>query len=51
MFDKDIDPADVKKRLDEVKGHLVWMPMNFLKDAPMAEPGLSLNQYTESIYT
>jgi phospholipase D1/2 len=45
-------PADeIKKKLDEIKGHLVWMPLDFLRDAPMAERGLSLNQYTESIYT
>lgn len=51
IFDKSIPAEEIKKKLDEVKGHLVWMPMDFLKDAEMAEPGLSLNQWTESIYT
>lgn len=41
-------PAEeVKKQLDQIKGHLVWMPLDFLKDAEMAEPGLSVNQFTE----
>lgn len=43
--------AEVREMLDEVKGHLVLMPMDFLKDAPMAEPGLQVNSWTESIYT
>lgn len=34
-----------------VEGHLVWMPLDFLKDAAMAERGLQLNAYTESVYT
>ncbi|RJE27210.1 phospholipase [Aspergillus sclerotialis] len=42
---------DVREKLDKIKGHLVWMPLDFLKDAEMAEPGLSVNQFTESIYT
>jgi phospholipase D1/2 len=48
---RDIPPKEIKSKLDEIKGHLVWMPLDFLKDAEMAERGLSLNQYTESIYT
>ncbi|KAI5301290.1 hypothetical protein KEM55_006093 [Ascosphaera atra] len=45
-------PVDqVKKRLDDVKGHLVWMPLDFLCKAQMAEPGVAVNQFTESIYT
>lgn len=43
--------ADIKKELDRIKGHLVWMPLDFLCDADMAERGLQLNQITESIYT
>jgi len=42
---------EVKKQLDRIKGHLVWMPLDFLVDAEMAEPGLQVNQFTESIYT
>lgn len=42
---------EVREKLDQIKGHLVWMPLDFLKDAEMAEKGLQINQYTESIYT
>ena len=45
-------PVDhVRKELDRVKGHLVWMPLDFLCDAEMAEKGLQVNQFTESVYT
>ena len=45
-------PADeVREKLDQIQGHLVWMPREFLKDAEMAEKGLQVNAYTESIYT
>lgn len=45
-------PADeVRQKLDQIKGHLVWMQLDFLCDAPMAEKGLQVNAYTESIYT
>ncbi|KAI9830585.1 MAG: hypothetical protein M1826_004611 [Phylliscum demangeonii] len=37
--------------LDGIRGHLVLMPMDFLCDAPMAEKGLAINSFTESIYT
>jgi phospholipase D1/2 len=37
--------------LNEVKGHLVWMPLDFLKDAEMAEKGMQVNQFTESVFT
>ncbi len=43
--------ADARAKLDEIKGHLVWMPMDFLQDAEMAERGLQLNSWTESVYT
>jgi len=42
---------DAKKKLDQIKGHLVWMPLDFLKDAEMAEKGLQVNSWTESVYT
>jgi len=42
---------DVREKLDQIKGHLVLMPLEFLKDAEMAEKGLQINAYTESIYT
>lgn len=45
-------PTDeVREKLDQIQGHLVWMPRKFLKDAEMAEKGLQVNAYTESIYT
>lgn len=45
-------PAEeVRAKLDTIRGHLVWMPLEFLKDAPMAEKGMQVNAYTESIYT
>ena len=45
-------PVDnVRKELDKIKGHLVWMPLDFLCDAQMAEKGMQVNQLTESVYT
>ncbi|ROV90661.1 hypothetical protein VPNG_10118 [Cytospora leucostoma] len=51
VFDRMQDPLEIRKKLDQVKGHLVWMPLDFLKDANMAEVGLQVNQFTESVYT
>ena len=51
LFDPYIPAADVQAKLDEIRGHLVWMPLDFLQDAEMAEKGLQVNQWTESIYT
>ncbi|KAF7503032.1 hypothetical protein GJ744_004708 [Endocarpon pusillum] len=51
LHDKFIPVEEVRKKLDQVRGHLVWMPLDFLKDAEMAEKGLQVNQYTESVYT
>ncbi|KAH8172713.1 phospholipase D active site motif domain-containing protein [Sarocladium implicatum] len=51
IFDQFMPPEDVRRKLDEVKGHLVWMPMEFLQDAEMAEKGLQVNSWTESVYT
>jgi phospholipase D1/2 len=42
---------DARKKLNEIKGHLVWMPLDFLRDAEMAERGLAVNTWTESVYT
>jgi phospholipase D1/2 len=47
LFDPYRPVKEVREKLDMVKGHLVWMPLDFLKDAEMAEPGLQLNQITE----
>jgi len=42
---------EVREKLDQIKGHLVWHALDFLKDAQMAERGLQVNNITESIYT
>lgn len=51
IFDQFMPPEDARKKLSEIKGHLVWFPLDFLKDAEMAEWGLQLNSFTESVYT
>ncbi|KAI9037420.1 putative phospholipase PldA [Aspergillus affinis] len=51
LFDPYQPVKEVREKLDKIKGHLVWMPLEFLRDAEMAEPGLAVNQITESIYT
>ncbi|KAI9839093.1 MAG: hypothetical protein M1837_002232 [Sclerophora amabilis] len=51
LFDPYMPVADVRAKLDQIKGHLVWMPLDFLKDAELAETGLQVNSWTESIYT
>ena len=35
--------TEVRSKLDQIKGHLVWMPLDFLKDAEMAERGLQVS--------
>ncbi|KAH6683502.1 phospholipase D p1 [Plectosphaerella plurivora] len=51
IYDQFMPPEDARRKISEIKGHLVWMPMDFLRDAEMAETGLQVNQFTESIYT
>ena len=51
LHDPFMPPQEVRQKLDQIKGHLVWMPLDFLKDAEMAEKGMQVNAYTESIYT
>lgn len=51
LFATNLSAMEVKKQLDRIRGHLVWMPLDFLCDAEMAEKGLQVNAYTESIYT
>ncbi|KAF2089500.1 putative phospholipase PldA [Saccharata proteae CBS 121410] len=51
LYDPHRDVREVRATLDKIKGHLVWMPLEFLRDAEMAEKGLQVNAYTESIYT
>jgi phospholipase D1/2 len=47
LFDPYMPAAEVRQKLDRIKGHLVWLPLNFLCEAEMAEPGLAVNQITE----
>ncbi len=51
IYDRMIPPQEIRQKLDQVKGHLVWMPLEFLKEAEMAEKGMTINDLTESIYT
>ncbi|KAF6808198.1 phospholipase [Colletotrichum sojae] len=51
IFDQFMPAADARKKIDQIKGHLVWFPLDFLRDAEMAEKGLQVNQFTESVYT
>lgn len=51
LFDMHMPIEEAKAKLDKIRGHLVWMPLHFLRDAQMAERGLAVNAYTESIYT
>ncbi|MCJ1425265.1 hypothetical protein MMC29_003153 [Sticta canariensis] len=51
LHDRFMPAEEVRQKLDQIKGHLVWMPLDFLEDAAMAEKGLQVNAYTESIYT
>jgi phospholipase D1/2 len=44
-------PEDAREKLEHIKGHLVRMPMAFLEDAEMAERGLQVNSWTQSVYT
>ncbi|KAI9893599.1 MAG: hypothetical protein M1814_006395 [Vezdaea aestivalis] len=51
VWDPFMPVDDLRAKLDEIKGHLVWFPLEFLRDAEMAETGLQVNSVTESIYT
>ncbi|OTB10016.1 hypothetical protein K445DRAFT_323413 [Daldinia sp. EC12] len=51
IFDRFLPPDEIRAKLDQIKGHLVWMPLDYLKDANMAETGLQVNSWTESVYT
>ncbi|KOS21411.1 Phospholipase D1 [Escovopsis weberi] len=51
IFNQFMPPGEIRKHLSDIKGHLVHMPMEFLRDAEMAERGLQVNALTESVYT
>ena len=46
-----LPPEEIREKLNQIKGHLVWMPLEFLKEAEMAEKGMQVNQFTESVFT
>ncbi|KAF2101195.1 phospholipase PldA [Rhizodiscina lignyota] len=50
VYDKSLSATEIRKELAKIKGHIVWMPLDFLCDAEMAEKGLQVNQFTESVY-
>ena len=51
LIDRFRPANEVVEKLNQIKGHLVWHPLEFLRDAEMAERGLQVNEITESIYT
>jgi phospholipase D1/2 len=51
LYARDMPVEQVRKELDRIKGHLVCMPLRFLEKEQMAEKGLQVNSWTESIYT
>jgi phospholipase D1/2 len=42
---------EVKEVLAAVRGMLVEMPLDFLKEEDVAEEGVALNAFTETLYT
>ncbi|KIE01032.1 Phospholipase D, partial [Metarhizium majus ARSEF 297] len=51
IYDQFMPAEEARQKLSQVRGHLVSMPMMFLQDAEMAERGLQVNAWTESVYT
>jgi phospholipase D1/2 len=51
IYSRTLPRKDFLHKLDLVKRHLVWMPLEFLKDVPMSEPGVQVNTWTNSVYT
>lgn len=51
IFDQFLPPDDIRHKLSQIQGHLVWHPLEFLRDAEMAEWGIQVNSWTESVYT
>lgn len=50
LYDPFIPAEEVRKELDKIRGHLVWMPLDFLCNEEMAEKGLQVNSMTEVSY-
>jgi phospholipase D1/2 len=51
LYDMVRPVQEIRAELDKVKGHLVWMQLKFLEKENMAERGLQVNSFTESVYT
>jgi phospholipase D1/2 len=51
ILNQEMSNEEVKEKLSQIKGHLVWFPLRFLENAEMAEKGMAVNAITESIYT
>ena len=51
IFDQFLPPDDIRHKLSQIEGHLVWHSLDFLRDAEMAEWGIQVNSWTESVYT
>lgn len=49
--DHGLSDQQVREKLDQIRGHLVWMPLQFLDKVELAKRDMSLNSFTESIYT
>lgn len=43
--------GELKEWLERVKGTLVEMPLSFMEEVDFAEEGMSLNAFTEEVYT
>ncbi|KHN97903.1 Phospholipase D [Metarhizium album ARSEF 1941] len=50
IYDQFMPPEEARQKLSQVRGHLVSMQMMFLQEAEMAERGLQVNSWTESVY-
>ncbi|KAH7072235.1 phospholipase-like protein PldA [Paraphoma chrysanthemicola] len=51
LYDMVRPVKEIRAELDRVQGHLVWMQLKFLEKAELAERGLQVNSFTESVYT
>ena len=51
LYDPFMPGEEVREKLQQIKGHLVWMPLHFLEEENMAERGMQVNSITESVYT
>lgn len=51
LYDMVRPVKEIREELNKIKGHLVWMQLKFLEKENMAEKGLAVNSFTESIYT